>query len=255
MGETPINMWGNLGNIDYTWLHNTITCQENAVISDNSPMDNKVWRILVVDDHPLVRAGLVSLIKGEGDMDVCGESADISTALEMVRSERPDLATVDLSLADGNGLELVKRLSASYSEIKILVCSMHDEALFAYRALKAGAMGYIGKEEATTHVIEAIRQVLNNKIWLSQNMTERALQGLAKGGKDVTAATVERLSDRELEIFGLIGRGLGPSQIAEQLHLSVKTIETHRENIKKKLNLLNGSELTRLAMQWALEQS
>lgn len=223
--------------------------------SDKSPLDNKVWRILVVDDHPLVRVGLVSLIKGEGDLDVCGETGDIGTAQELVRSEKPDLVTVDLSLADGNGLELVKRLSASYGDIKILVCSMHDEALFAYRALKAGAMGYIGKEQATTHVIDAIRQVLRGKIWLSQNMTERALQGIASGGAVSATATIDRLSDRELEVFGLIGRGLGPSQIAEQLHLSVKTIETHRENIKKKLNLRNGSELTRLAMQWALEQS
>jgi len=229
--------------------------QERVVNSDKYPFDNKVWRILVVDDHPLVRAGLVSLIKGEGDLDVCGETGDISTALELVRSMKPDLVTVDLSLADGNGLELVKRLSASYGEIKILVCSMHDEALFAYRALKAGALGYIGKEQATTDVIDAIRQVLRGKIWLSKNMTERALEGIANGGKDTSDATVDSLTDRELEIFGLIGQGLGPSQIAEQLHLSVKTIETHRENIKKKLNLRTGSELTRLAMQWALEQS
>ena len=223
--------------------------------SDKAELGGKVWRILVVDDHPLVRAGLASLIKGEADMEVCGETGDISAALELVRTQSPDLVTVDLSLADGNGLELVKRLVASHSEIKILVCSMHDEALFAYRALKAGAMGYIGKEQATTHVIDAIRQVLKGKIWLSADMTERALQGLANGKADATAATVDRLSDRELEIFGLIGRGMGPSEIAEQLHLSVKTIETHRENIKKKLNLRSGSELTRLAMQWALEQS
>lgn len=215
----------------------------------------QMWRILIVDDHPLVRVGLASLIEGEADMSVCGETGDISEALELVRMQAPDLVTVDLSLADGNGLELVKRLRANNGTIRILVCSMHDEALFAYRALKAGAMGYIGKEQAATHVIDAIREVLNGKIWLSENMTERALQGVAHGNAITDIATIDSLSDRELEVFGLIGRGRGPSEIAEQLHLSVKTIETHRENIKKKLNLRSGNELIRLAMQWTLEQS
>ncbi|MEJ2147809.1 MAG: response regulator transcription factor, partial [Acidobacteriota bacterium] len=137
---------------------------------------------------------------------------------------------------------------------RTLVCSMHDEALFADRALKAGAMGYIGKEEATTQVVEAMRHVLGGKVWLSPNMTERVFQGLAKGIGASQAASIESLTDRELEVFGLIGRGLGTSKIAERLHLSVKTIETHRENIKKKLNLRSGSELTRRAMQWTLGQ-
>ena len=187
-------------------------------------------------------------------MDVCAETGDMREALELVRTTAPDLVTINLSLADGNGVELDKRLRAYDCAIGMLVCWMHDESLFAYRALKAGAMGYIGKEQATTHVIDAIRQVLKGKIWLSENMTERALQGVAHGGSVANPATIDGLSDRELEVFGLIGRGMGPSEIAEQLHLSVKTIETHRENIKKKLSLRSGSELIRLAMQWTLDQ-
>lgn len=214
----------------------------------------KVWRILIVDDHPLVQVGLSSLIEGEPDLQICGKTGKISEALELVRSTAPDLATIDLSLADGNGLDLVKRLRTGHGAVRTLVCSMHDEALFAYRALKAGAMGYIGKEEATTQVVEAIRQVLAGKVWLSANMTERVLHGISDGGAGSTAPIIDSLSDRELEVFSLIGRGVGPSRIAEQLHLSVKTVETHRENIKKKLHLRSGSELTRRAMQWTLEQ-
>jgi len=213
-----------------------------------------VWRILIVDDHPLVRAGLSSLIHQQPDMEICGETGKVGEALELVRERAPDLLIVDVSLADGSGLDLVKRLLAHDGGIRILVCSMHDEALFAYRALQAGAMGYIGKEEAATRVVEAIRRVLDGKIWLSANLTERVLQGISEKRPAPKAATIDALSDRELAVFGLIGHGMGPSKIAELLHLSVKTIETHRENIKKKLNLRSGSELTRCALQWTLEQ-
>lgn len=221
--------------------------------SAKSDADKKIWKILIVDDHPLVRVGLASLIDGESDMDVCGETGEMREAMELIKAQSPDLVTVDLSLSDGNGLELVKRLRTFDGTIKVLVCSMHDEALFAYRALKAGAMGYIGKEQATTRVVDAIRQVLRGKIWLSDDMTERALRGVARDGTVTQSAPIESLSDRELEVFGLIGRGKGPSEIAEQLHLSVKTIETHRENIKKKLELRSGNELIRLAMHWTIE--
>jgi len=216
--------------------------------------DSRVWRILIVDDHPLVQTGLTSLIEREPDLEICGRSASIGEALELVRSTSPDLAIVDLSLADGNGLTLVKRLRASHSHIRTLVCSMHDEALFAYRAIKAGAMGYIGKEEATTKVVDAIRRVLSGKVWLSANMSDRVFEGLVSGGSVPAGSSVDNLSDRELEVFELIGRGLGASQLAERLHLSVKTIESHRENIKKKLGLRSAAELTRRAMQWSLDQ-
>ncbi|MEJ2589905.1 MAG: response regulator transcription factor [Candidatus Thiodiazotropha sp.] len=216
--------------------------------------DVRIWRLLLVDDHPLVRFGLSRLIDDEPDLEICGETGMISEALELARMMLPDLAIIDLSLADGNGLDLVKRLRAHYEDIRILVCSMHDESLFAQRSITAGARGYINKQEATTHIIDAIRHVLGDKVWLSQQMTERLLQGMVDGETELKVASIDKLSDRELEVFGLIGRGKGPSQIAEYLHLSVKTIETHREKIKKKLNLKSGSELSRWAIQWTMDQ-
>lgn len=253
MGGTPINLRVKVGNIECTFFGYPLR-RKPAVNGKKAAHSGKAWRILIVDDHPLVRAGLAGLVGGEPDLEVCGETGDISDAMELARTQAPDMMIIDLSLANGNGLELVKRIRAYDEAIKMLVCSMHDEALFAYRALNAGAMGYIGKEEATEHVIDAIRHVLKDKIWLSAKMTERALQGIAQGGR-AKAGTIDSLSDRELEVFGLIGRGMGPSEIAEQLHLSIKTIETHRENIKKKLNLRSGSELVRLALHWTYEQS
>lgn len=281
MGDSPINVSVKVRNIGRTSSHKDnrgmlcggghaspafgfagllVHCFEPyrmEAMVDNGKVTwgEKVWRILIVDDHPLVRTGLASLIGGEPDLEVCGETDGIDDAMALVRATAPDMLVVDLSLANGNGLELVKRVRAYSEAIRMLVCSMHDEALFAYRALNAGAMGYIGKEEATTHVIDAIRQVLKGRIWLSTRMTERALEGIVQGGLPSHGATVDNLSDRELEVFGLIGRGLGPGAIAEQLHLSIKTIETHRENIKRKLNLRSGSELTRLALHWTFEQS
>jgi len=223
--------------------------------SRNSETNNRSWRILIVDDHPLLRVGLRSLLEGEADLEVCGEAGKISDALDLAATTDPDLAIVDLTLADGNGLELVKRLAARHDSLRILVCSMHDESLFAQRALNAGAMGYINKQEATRHIIDAVRKLLDGKVWLSKTMTERMLHGIAKGGFTSRHASVECLSDRELEVFGLIGQGMGPSRIAELLHLSVKTVETHKQKIKKKLNLTCGNELTRRAMQWMLEQA
>lgn len=220
----------------------------------NKQVSDKIWRLLLVDDHPLVRFGLSRLIDDEPDLEICGETGKISEALELARTREPDLVIVDLSLSDGNGLDLVKRLHAHYDGIKMLVCSMHDESLFSQRAITAGARGYINKQEATTHIVDAIRHVLSGRVWLSQQMTERLLMGMVDGQSELKVATIDCLSDRELEVFGLIGRGMGPSQIAEQLHLSVKTIESHREKIKKKLNLRTGSELARWAIQWTLDQ-
>ena len=210
-------------------------------------------RVMIVDDHPLVRRGIASVIDGEPDLRVCCEADSIADALQRVRGAYPDLLIVDLSLGDGSGLDLVKRLRAQDSRLKILVCSMHDEQLFAQRALAAGANGYIGKEQATEFVVDAVRHVLGGRTWLSRDMTERALAGLTRGQADFARDPVGSLSDRELEVFELIGRGCGPSQIAEQIHLSVKTVETHREKIKRKLGLRSGVELTRRALQWVTE--
>jgi DNA-binding NarL/FixJ family response regulator len=211
-------------------------------------------RILIVDDHPLVRAGLTALIQAEPDLEVCGETGTFDGALELFRKRAPDLAIVDLSLAEGSGLELVRRLAAYRSGTRVLVCSMHEESLFAQRVLQAGAHGYLSKEEATSHVIEAIRRVLSGKVYLSWRATERMLHSVTGGPGPPGPPALRDLSDRELEVFGLIGRGLSASRIAEQLHLSVKTVEAHRAKIKRKLNLSSAGELTRCAVQWVLEQ-
>lgn len=212
--------------------------------------------ILVVDDHPLVRAGVCALIQGEPDLAVCGEAGTAGEALALFRRTSPDVVIIDLGLPDGSGLDLVKRLAGAENPPRILVCSLHEESLFAERALKAGAHGYINKQEATSHVISAIRRILSGQIYLSVHMTEVTLQRLAGGNAGGGGtASVQSLSDRELEVFRLTGQCLSSSQIAEHLHLSVKTVETHRANIKRKLDLKSGSELTRYAVQWILEQN
>jgi DNA-binding NarL/FixJ family response regulator len=223
---------------------------DSAVMASENSSGTRVWRVLVVDDHPLVRVGLASVINSEPDLEVCAEAGSVAAALEAVRASRPDLVVTDLSLPDGNGMDLIKRLHARATGLKILVCSMHDENLFAQRALAAGACGYIGKEEATRHVALAIRQVLQGRPWLSAELTARMHEGGAPPAADAGADEVGRLTDRELAVFEMIGRGMGPTQIAEQIHLSVKTVETHREKIKRKLNLRSASELTRRAMLW-----
>lgn len=203
-------------------------------------------RVMIVDDHPLLRAGIAAMIRNEPDLEFCCESDSADEALVLARDSQPDLVIVDLTLTEGSGLELIKRLTNRDPAPRILVCSMHDESLFAQRALDAGASGYINKHEATSHIIDAIRRVLAGRVYLSERMLQRR--------DDRPDASVHQLSDRELEVLGLIGQGLGPSRIAGQLHISIKTVETHRENIKKKLRLASGNELTRYAMQWLLEQ-
>lgn len=206
-------------------------------------------RILIVDDHPLVRAGLRMLIDNEPDLSVCGEAAGSREALELTDNLAPHVIIIDLSLTEGSGLELIKRLHARHPTTRLLVCSMHDESLYAERVMKAGASGYIHKQEATDNVVGAVRRVLSGGSYLSAAMILRTLQT----GSGREQASVENLTDRELEVFGLIGQGFATSRIAEQLNLSVKTVESHREKIKKKLNLASGSELARYAVQWTLE--
>ncbi len=212
-------------------------------------------KILIVDDHPLVRAGLRQLISDEPDFKVCGEAANVHEAVSMARETRPDLAIVDISLADGSGLDLIKRIHAIASAVRILVASMYDESIFAERAIRAGAMGYINKQEAAENVIEAVRQILDGKFYLSPQLTDHLVrQGIAGASAKSQNSVIGTLSDRELGVFEFIGRGLSTAQIAAKLKLSVKTIETHRAHIKKKLNLQSASELTMRAVQWTLER-
>lgn len=212
-----------------------------------------VAKILVVDDHPLVRRGLGELIASQPDLVVCGEAATAAEALNLVDQTAPDLVIIDLKLKQSSGIELIKQIKARYKSIKMLVASMHEEALFAERALHAGASGYINKEEAGEKVVEAIRQILQGKVYLSNEMTEHMLYQFAGRQQEPSENSLDKLSNREIEVFELVGQGMGTRQIAELLHLSVKTIETYRESVKRKLNLNTSSELIRRAVQWVLE--
>ena len=209
-------------------------------------------RILIVDDHPLVRTGFAQLIGDCPDLEVCGEAGDMAEALRQIEAEQPDLAIIDLSLAGGSGLDLIEHIRARDKDILMLVASMHDETLYAERVLAAGARGYINKQEAQERIIQAIRQVLAGKVYLSQQMTDRLLSGMVDAGTDRRA--IDSLSNRELQVFELIGRGVSPSRIAEQLNLSTKTIETHQAKIKRKLGLASAHELTQRAIRWVMDQ-
>jgi DNA-binding NarL/FixJ family response regulator len=214
-----------------------------------NPDQRRRTRILVVDDHPIVRLGIRQLLAAEPDLEVCAEAESADPGKQLVTSARPDLAIVDLSLAKGTGLDLIRSLRESTPNLPVLVLSMHDEALFAERVLRAGARGYIMKREAITGLVAAIRHVLAGRIYVSEGMAQAVLERL---GHDGTAPDnpLATLTDRELEVFDLIGRGLSTAAIAEQLGVSVKTIETYRSNIKTKLNLKDASDLIRFAATW-----
>src|SRR5437016_4265892 len=207
-------------------------------------------RIVIVDDHPLFRKGLQELIHSDGSFAVCGEASNASEAMEVIRKLHPDLAIVDLSLPGANGIELIKNIGAEFPKLPILVLSMHDESLYALRALRAGAEGYVMKHEAMANVIQAIHEVFNGRPYLSPAMAAQVITKFAHRGSQSEADAVERLSDRELEILELIGKGKEVRQIAKRLHLSPKTVETHRAHIKEKLNLQNARQVARFAVQW-----
>lgn len=211
-------------------------------------------RILIVDDHPVVRNGLRMLIDDEPDLVVCGEAADADEAIRVLDAVKPDLVIIDLSLKGSSGLELIKRIKSRHCDSKMLVSSMFDESLYAERVLNAGALGYVSKQEAMEKVIEAIRCVLSGRVYLSAAMSDRMLHRLARDQKAPERSSVETLSDRELEVFEMIGRGRATAEIAAQLHLSVKTVETHREKIKAKLAIKTAAELNQHAVRWVLEQ-
>jgi DNA-binding NarL/FixJ family response regulator len=209
-------------------------------------------KILIVDDHPLVRAGLAQLIGDCPDLEVCAEAADMAEALKQIDSTNPDLAIIDLSLAGGSGLDLIEHIKARNRNILMLVASMHDETLYAERVLAAGARGYINKQEAQESIIRAIRQVLGGKVYLSEAMTERMLNGMVEARAE--KRNIDSLSNRELQVFELIGQGVPSGQIASQLNLSIKTIETHQAHIKQKLGLSSAHELNQRAIRWIMDQ-
>lgn len=210
--------------------------------------DNKI-RVLIVDDHPIVRQGIAQLINQESDLTTCCEAGNAQEALDLVASAAPDILLVDISLDGVSGIELVKVLKSRHPKTPALVISMHDETLYAERALRAGARGYIMKQEATEKVLTAIRQVIRGDIYLSERMQAKILQRVL-GGDESGLSPIDLLSDRELEVFRLIGHGFATGDIAHELNRSVKTVETHRAHLKDKLGLKNAAELTRYAVQW-----
>jgi DNA-binding NarL/FixJ family response regulator len=218
--------------------------------------DNKTMRsrVLIVDDHPAVREALALRIGLQRDMEVCGEAADPAEALRLVRDTQPDVAVVDISLKTGNGLDLIKRIHDRTDTVRTLVWSTHSDLLYAERCLRAGALGYVNKDQATDRIVDAIRRVLQGKVYVSDEMSEKMLyRTVGDGRKDVRRSPFDTLTDRELEVFRLIGEGIKTSQIAERLHLSVHTVETYRERIRRKLELEGGTDLAHFATRWVLD--
>jgi DNA-binding NarL/FixJ family response regulator len=207
-------------------------------------------RILIVDDHPMMREGLAQLIGGQQDMTVCGEAGNAQEALEMVRLLQPNLVLADITLPGRNGLELIKDIQALEASVAVLVISMHDEALYAERVLRAGGRGYVMKQEGGKRIMEAIRQVAAGKIFVSDKMSARILEIFSGRRTEAGASPVENLTDREFEVFQLIGQGMETKELARELHVSPKTIEVHRANIKAKLKVKSMAELIRYAVRW-----
>jgi DNA-binding NarL/FixJ family response regulator len=210
----------------------------------------KKAKLLLVDDHPMMRQGLALLIANEADLVVVGEANDSREALQLIESSKPDLVLADITLPDKSGLELIKNLRAMGKAVPVLVISMHDESLYAERVLRAGGRGYIMKEQGGKRIIEAIRRVLSGQIYVSEKLNARLLELLSGHGREQRGSELGNLSDREFEIFQLIGKGNSTAEIAQHLHLSPKTVEVHRANIKQKLALKSGAELVRCAIRW-----
>lgn len=211
--------------------------------------------VYLVDDHPIVRQGLIKLIEQEDALEVCGESGSVSEALEALKKLNPDVILVDISLEESNGLELIKMVDDLGLQIPMLVLSMHDEALYAEHALRAGASGYVMKQAASNTLIQAIEKVLDGEIYVSKSMSSQMLKMAFRSSGEDTRTGTETLSLRELEVFELVGRGNSTREIAEQLNLSVKTIETYRAHIKDKLQLRSGTELMQRAIHWVETES
>jgi DNA-binding NarL/FixJ family response regulator len=211
-------------------------------------------RILIVDDHPMMRQGLAQLIDNEMDLSVCGEADTAGQALTAVGAQKPDLVLADISLPDKNGLELIKDLQVMHSGLPVLVVSMHDESLYAERVLRAGGRGYIMKQEGGKKLMEAIRQVLSGQIYVSEKMSAKILEIFSGRRPQAANSPLEQLSDREFEVFQLIGQGKTTREMGDHLHLSVKTVEVHRANIRRKLKLASGTDVVHQAIRWVESQ-
>ncbi len=211
-------------------------------------------RILVVDDHPIVRQGLTLLINREPDLVVCGEAEEATGAMHVLASARLDVLIVDISLNGPDGLDLLKNVRVTHPNLPVLILSMHDESIYAERALRAGANGYIMKQEATEKVLVAVRRILNGEIYVSDGVANRMLKHYITGSGSLRNSSIADLSDRELEVFRLIGEGHGTRQIADELHVSIKTVESYQAHIKEKLSLRSSRELMQRAIQWNMNE-
>src|SRR6202049_2410888 len=221
-------------------------------VNGNSTPRKKM--VFVVDDHPIVRQGLTLLINQESDLAVCGEAEEMHSALSAILAVRPDILIVDISLNGPDGLELLKNIRISSPRLPVLILSMHDESIYAERALRAGANGYIMKQEATEKVLVAVRRILNGEIYVSDRVANKMLKHYITGAGTLRNSSIADLSDRELEVFRLIGDGHGTRQIAEELHLSIKTVESYQAHIKEKLSLRSARELMQHAIQWSMNE-
>jgi DNA-binding NarL/FixJ family response regulator len=211
-------------------------------------------RVLVVDDHPIVRQGLTLLINRESDLTVCGEASDAHTAMQSLTATQPDILVVDISLNGPDGLDLLKNVRSRHPDLPVLILSMHDESIYAERALRAGAQGYIMKQEATEKVLVALRRILSREIYVSERIANRMLHRYIGNPSASKPSSIADLTDRELEVFRLIGEGHSTRQIAEELHISVKTVESYQSHIKEKLSLRSARELVQHAIQWSISQ-
>ncbi len=226
----------------------------DSVKGGSSPVLSKKRNVLIVDDHPVFRHGIASLINAEPDLHVCGEASTSPLALDAMRRLKPDVALLDISLPGTNGVELIKLMKAEQPKLPLLVLSMHDESLYALRALRAGALGYVMKAEALNHVLNALRKVLKGEVYVSEKFSERLIFKAIQSIDGGLGSPVDKLSDRELEVLELLGRGFGTREIANELHLSVKTIETHRAHIKEKLGFKDAGEMVRFSIDWVAQE-
>src|ERR1700674_2911857 len=211
-------------------------------------------RILVVDDHPIIRQGLALMLNREADLVVCGEAEDATGAMLVMASARPDVLIVDISLNGPDGLDLLKNIRTTHPALPVLILSMHDESIYAERSLRAGANGYIMKQEATERVLVAIRRILEGKVYLSERLTNKMLEQFVHGAGASKNDPLMTLSDRELEVYRLIGAGHGTRQIADELHVSVKTVESYQAHIKEKLSPRNSREVVQHAFAWSVSE-
>ncbi len=234
--------------------HQTVSDKNAVPNMSEKAIEHK--KILIVDDHPLLRQGIKQVIELEEDLKVTGEASSANEAIDMINRDKPDIAIVDITLAGNvSGIELVKSINERFPDIKALVLTMHDESLYAERAIRAGARGYIMKEVASKNIINAIRTIINDELYLSENISKKIIDKLVRGSADTIGISVENLSNREFEIFQLIGNGFSTKEMAKKLNLSIYTVESHKKNIKEKLKLKNSSDLSKYAIQWVIMQN